>query len=260
MNINDNIKNFGKIKEIYNNVLTEGILKENKSGKTLFSTYLKQLKSNELLKKQFLIYTSIESKVESDRVRAMEFINETLSLISTDNKKDIFQANSKLVEGVNFENDVTYDKLDLHNNISKLIFTEKNFNTIDEIIDTKNKIVDYIVSNTTKEINENFGLPNSMVTSLFVEKFNERYSDLDEFEKQVFRTLLESTDEEKKELHNSLIRECITLIDNKFTDSDVDIKEKLLKVKDKLLNDKAITNESYSKEITKLINLRNTLK
>lgn len=260
MNINDNIKNFGKIKEVYNNALTEGIVKENKTGKGLFGSYLKHLKSNEVLKKQFLIYTSIESKVEPDRVKAMEFINETLSLISNHNKKEIFEANNKLVKDIIFEHDITYDKLDLHNNISKLIFTEKNFNTIDEIIETKNKVADYIVNNKPKEINENFGLPNSIVTSLFVDKFNERYSDLDESEKQVLKTLLESTEEEKKELHNNLIRECITLIDAKFVDSDIELKDKLLKVKDKLLNEKTITNESYSKEITKLINLRNTLK
>jgi len=260
MSIKDNIKNFGKIKEVYNNTLTEGIVKENNDGKSLFSSYLKHIKSNEVLKKQFLIYTSIESKIEPDRVKAMEFINETLSLISNHSKKEIFEANSKLINNIIFEHDVKYEKSDLHDNISKLIFTEKNFNTIDTIIETKNKIVDYIVNNKPKEINENFGLPNSFITSLFVDKFNERYSSLDESEKQVLKTLLESTEEEKKELHNNLIRECITLIDAKFVDSDIELKDKLLKVKDKLLNEKTITNESYSKEITKLINLRNTLK
>jgi hypothetical protein len=257
---NNLIKNFGKIKEVYNNILTNNIIKENKSGKADFSGYLNKIKSNEILKKQFLIYTNIENKIETDRVKAVEFINETISLISNHSKKDIFDANSKLINDIVFEKDLQYEKAELHENIAKLIFTEKDFNTIETIIETKNKIVDYIINNKPKEVNENFGLPNSMVTSIFIEKFNDKYSGLDESERKVLKVLIESNDEDKKLVYNDLVRECINLIDAKFIDSDIELKDKLLKVKDKLLSEKVDEVEALTDKITKVLNLRNTLK
>jgi hypothetical protein len=254
------IKNFGKIKEVYNNLLTENIVKENKEGKSTFSGYLSKLKSNIILKKQFLIYTNIENKVENDRVKAMEFVNENISLISNHSKKDIFDANSKLINNIIFNKGVDYDKSNLHENISKLIFTEKNFDTIDDIIESKNKIVDYIVNNKAKEVNEVFSLPNSTLSSIFIGKFNDKYSILDESERKALLVLIESNDEEKKIMYGELVRECIGLIDNKFIDSDIELKEKLLKVKDKLLNEKIDDAQSISDKLTKVLNLRNTLK
>ena len=68
------------------------------------------------------------------------------------------------------------------------------------------------------------------------------------------------TDEEKKELYSLTIRECIDLINEKLSDSDLEVKDKLLRVKDKLLNDKQNVSEDFSKNISKLIELKNTLK
>ena len=89
-----------------------------------------------------------------------------------------------------------------------------------------------------------------------VNKVNEKYENLSESEKTLIRTLLESTDEEKKELYSTMVRECIDLIDVELKECDLERKDKLLKVKDKLLNNKQEIDESFNKGITKLVELK----
>jgi hypothetical protein len=98
-----------------------------------------------------------------------------------------------------------------------------------------------------------------MLSSILVQKYNEKYSELTETEKNVIKVLIESTDEEKIELYTKITRECIDLIDNKLTESDLDAKDKLLRVKDKLLRNKVELNEDFSKNISKLVDLKLTL-
>jgi hypothetical protein len=115
-------------------------------------------------------------------------------------------------------------------------------------------------NNKEKEIKESIDLPNSMLTTIMVDKYNEKYSTLDESEKEVIKVLIESDDEKKKEVYSSMLRECIDLINEKLKESSLEAKDKLLTVKDKLLNDKQEINEDFTKNISKLIELRSNLK
>jgi hypothetical protein len=70
---------------------------------------------------------------------------------------------------------------------------------------------------------------------------------------------MDSTDEEKSEVYKSLVRECIDLINDRLVESDIESKDKLLRVKDKLLNDNKSIDENFNKNISKLIELRGNL-
>lgn len=253
------IKNFGHIKSVYNTLLAESVMSDDKSKKELFKGYVKSIKENEILKTQFLVYTNIEQKVESDATKAAMFVKENIDLFSKFNKKDIIEANTKLVENILFEKDVI-DNKELYESISTLIFTNKTPETIDTIVEATSKIVDYIVNNKAKNVAEAIELPNSMLSTMMVDKYNEKYASLDESEKKILKTLIESTDEEKKEVYSNTIRECISLIDEKLDTSDLNAKDKLLRVKDRLLNDKQEINEDFIKNISKLVELRSNLK
>ena len=82
---------------------------------------------------------------------------------------------------------------------------------------------------------------------------------IDECDKEILRTLINSTEEEKKNLYSKTIRECIELINEKLSTSDLDTKDRLLRVKDKLLNDKQEINEDFTNQLFKLIELRDNL-
>lgn len=258
------MQNFGKIKNAFSEILAEGIASNDVAKKSLFKKYVKTLKESEILRTQFLVYENIENVVEADQFSANLIVTENLSLLNKFNKKDILKENQKLVElsdEVKNKLDDIYDErvTKLHESFSNLLFLDKSPKTVSEIAKNTKSVLDYITTNKTKVVSESYDVPNSMLSSILVEKYNDRYSKLTETEKEVVRVLVESTDEEKIEVYAKITRECIDLIDAKLTESDLETKDRLLKVKDKLLRDKIELNEDFTKNISKLVDLRMTL-
>ena len=258
------MQNFGKIKNAFSEILAEGIASNDVAKKKLFKQYVKTLRESDILKTQFLVYENIENIVENDQFSANLIINENLNLLNKFNKKDILKENQKLIslsEDVKNRLEESYDdKLsDLHESVSKLVFSDRTPKTVNEIAKNTKNVLDYITTNKARVVEETYEVPNSMLSSILVEKYNERYSELTETEREVIKVLIESTDEEKLEVYTKITRECIDLIDNKLTESDLDTKDRLLRVKDKLLRNNIELNEDFSKNISKLVDLKLTL-
>lgn len=257
--MNKNMKNFGKIKNAYNTILIESIATKKNENKVLFKNYLKKIKEYEILKEEFIIYNNIENKIETDRFKATEYVKESIALLTKYPKQSIIESNTILVDSQIIELDVDYDNKDLHEAITTLIFTDKKANTLDIILEATDKVVDYIMNNKPREIFENLDIPNSMLLSLSVDTFNNEYKDLNESEKTLISILIESTLEERSIFFKATNNECLTLINNKLNESDINSKEKLLSVKERLLN-QTYNDESFNIDIIKLIDLKETLK
>jgi len=256
--MNEIIKNFGKIKNTYNSILVESISNKN-DNKNLFKNYIKLIKNNEILKEQFLIYTNIENKIESDRFKATEYVKESINLLNKYSKLDIADANAKLVTHILYEFDVDYDKNELHEAITTLIFTDKNAKSLDKIMESTDVVVNYILNNKPKEINEDLNVPNSLLLSLSVDKFNDEYDDISESEKKVIQAVLTNDISEREVMFKEFIQECLTSVDGKLIEEgDITIKEKLLNVKDKLMKFN-FNNDTYQNDMSKLLVLKNSL-
>ena len=52
------MKNFGKIKNIFNDLVSEGIAIKDTKSINLFKKYVKTIKENEILKTQFLVIST----------------------------------------------------------------------------------------------------------------------------------------------------------------------------------------------------------
>lgn len=256
--MNKNLKNFGKIKNVYNTILVESISSKD-NNKSTFKNYIKKIKNDEILKEQFLIYTNIENKIETDRFKATEYVKECIGLLSKYPKSKILESNTKLIADIAFEFDTEYDKKELHEAISTLIFTDKKANTLDTIMEATDVVVNYIINNKQKEVNEDLNVPNNLLLSLSVNKFNEEYEGMDENEKKVLDVILNNDLTQKEELYKSYIDECISSINDKLlNETDLGVKDKLLNAKDKLL--KFNFNENtFGNDITKILTLRNSL-
>lgn len=257
------MQNFGKIKNVFNGILAEGVVSKNDASKLLFKKYVQTIKENDILKTQFLVYNNIENKIDENEFRATEFVKANVNLLKKFDKKAIFEANANLAMPVLFEQgkgESKYDLEKLHEDITTLVFTEASPSTIDTIIEATGNIVTYIKNNKPREIKEAIELPNSMLTTIMVDNYNSSYSVLDESEKKVLKALIDSTDEQKQEVYSSTLKECIELVNEKLKDSDLETKEKLLRVKEKLLNDKQEINEEFFGNISKLVELRTSLK
>ena len=258
------MQNFGKIKNGFNDLLAEGLMTKDRANKDLFGKYIKTIKESEILRTQFMIYNNIENKIESDAFTANLFVSENLRLLEKYKISDIIKENKKLMTLLkNVKTDIkeSYDQRlsDLHESLSMLITTKKSTSNINEVTENLGKVITFIKENKAKEAKESIDLPNSMLSTIMVEKYNDRYSTLTESEKAILKVMIESTDEEKQEVYKQTLRECIDLINENLKEANLDAKDKLLQVKDKLLNDKLEVNENFFKNISKLVDLKTSL-
>ncbi len=286
--INKLVVNFGKCNTAYTNFLTEIISKgkqvrvseasksssKNKLN-SVFNEYINLLKESKVLKAQYHIYSNIESKIESDKDKALEFVKENLSLMNKFSKKEITETN-KIIG--NILNNIPSSKLDgyynvsdsvkkLHEDISTLINTKKMGNTISVILETNYKIVDYILNNKEekKEIVEGLGdtvLSSKDLSKLMVSRFNKEYGkSLNESEASLLKDILmASSDEDKRNvMFKESIGECLSLVNGKLKVADIDLKSSLLDLKENLL-DKKYNNNSFEVDILKLNTLKESLK
>jgi hypothetical protein len=256
------MQNFGKIKTVFNNLLVEGLVTKDTKKKELFKIYVKTIKESEILKTQFLIYNNIEKKIESDPVSANIYVTENIKLLEKYSVDKIIAENNKLANLI--KNDVKlnedYDLVKLHESITNLITTKKTPKNIDLITKETKNVIDYITTNKLTEIQESVELPISMLSSLMAEKYNEKYSSIDETEKNILRVILQSTPEERVNQYKQMIGECLSVIEQLVLSVDKEAKDKLLIVKDKLNEDVEINDNNFISKLTKIIELKDNLK
>ncbi len=143
-----------------------------------------------------------------------------------------------------------------------MVESEITPSNVKKVNESTNNIVRLMLEKEEVEevVTESLDLPPSVLTKLAVNKFNSRYSDISESEKEIIKTVLNGSNEDKENIYKKLKRECIDTIDNKLNESsDLDLKDKLLKVKDKLLN----TNynlDTFSTDISKIYDLNESIK
>lgn len=257
------MQNFGKIKNVFNNLLVEGIVKKDDGTRKLFKNYIKTIKESEILKTQFMVFNNIENRIDEDVTSANLFVSENIKLLEKYTTADILNENKKLLTLLsNFQSklDESYELSDLHESLSNLILTRRTPNNLDKITDEIKKVSKYISTNKPKVVNESIDLPLSMLTNIMVKKYNEQYDTLDESEKKALKILMGSDIEAKKQLYSSTINECTELIDNLLTNSNSESKEKLLKVRAKLSEDTQEINEmDFVAKFSKLVDLKNNL-
>jgi len=254
--------NFGKIKHNIYSIVSEGIVNKDLVKKSILKEFISTIKKSKILLAEAKIYNNIENKSEISEYLATEYIKENINLLNGFTKKEILSENKKLSNLLDGHNIVEfYDKFNLHDNIHNLIVTTKTPNTINNIVESTNIIKEYVNSNVTEEkvLKEDL-LPNSILSKFLVEKYNQKYSTLNENDTNFIKSMLEN-DETKQESVLSKLKDNILInIDESIEESsDINVKSKLLDVKNRLINTKYL-KESFSENIIKLITLRENLK
>jgi len=255
------MNNFGNIKDTFKNLVIESVIKKNDKGKKLFSKFLKTIKENKTLKDQYLIYSNLQNTKFDDSVQAREFVKENISLLKKLNKEHITKGNDfflKLLKG----NEIIKENDSFYKDILFLVESEITPFNVKKVNESTNNIVRLMLEKEEVEevVTESIDLPPSVLTKLAVNKFNSKYSDITESEKEIIKTVLNGSNENKEETFNKLKRECIDTIDNKLNESsDLDLKDKLLKVKDKLLNTN-FSLENFNTDISKIYDLNESIK
>jgi len=254
------MQNFGKIKNAFNDILVESIIDKDVEKRKIVKRFIRAISESKILKAQFLIFNNIENRVDENQFSANLFITENVNLLGAFKKEDIVAENSKLVnlsQMVKGRLESEYDKKELHESLSNLIFKERTPSTIQEVTNSRLNVVKYINENKERVIMESLEIPTSMLANLAVDKFNDRYCDLTEDEHRVLNVILEDKNNEAKEkVFKETIMSCIDSVNERLSESTN--KEKLLTVKERLLNTEFVS-ETFSEEIVKLLDLKRTL-
>lgn len=254
------MQNFGKIKNAFKDILVESIIEKNVEKRKIVKRFIRAISESKILKSQFLIYNNIENRVDASQFSANLFVTENINILNEFKKEDIVAENNKLVgmsQMIKSKLESEYEEKELHESISSLIFTNPTPSTVKEVTSNRMVVVDYINENKERVIQETPEIPTSLLANLAVDRFNEKYAHLTEDEHKVLKVILNAdNDEAKEEIFNETLVSCIDSVNHMLKESKN--KEKLLDVKDKLLRT-TFTNETFSDEISKLLDLKRTL-
>ena len=259
---------FGTLKNKFTDSYISSHINENEGGKQLYKKFLEVLKESETLKEFFIVYKNLETKTVSSEVEGIEYIKENLSLLDKfRGKKSITKECVKLVNLLE-NNDISIDgKPNLFNESLHILTTKKiTSNNLDEIHEAKMVIVKHLMSDKTVEGDDGDLVRENLDTSKFLEiateKYNEKYSHLPEYEKNIVKVMFEGSYSEKVGLLNDLVTETVGLVNKQLMSvgDNVELKSKLLETKDFIYNTKNDLNEGDLKpNINKLYEIRNVL-
>jgi len=251
------MNNFGNLKDTFNNILSESVLTKNDEGKKLFTKYVQTLKEDDNLKKEYLIFKNLTHKKFTSEIDAKDYIKENIKLLKNNNPS---KGIKKLLTILG-KKEITTENREIYNHIEVLRNTHPSATTIDKLQESLN----YITKNMLKEeeVVENefdtVDVPPSVLTKMAVNRFNLKYEDISESEREIIKTVLNGNGEEKEKVYDTLKNECVDTIDKRLEENtDIDLKDKLLRVKDKLLR-MSYNEESYPTDIDSIYNLKTSV-
>lgn len=242
---------FGKLKQEINNILLDSYSDKDRF-KSIFKEFYNILKNNKTIKEYYIVYSNIETKKFDDISDATSYLDESIEYLKS------LDGDFSVIHDfiLKYGSDKTYVKETLLENIDILLQDTKS-NLIENRMSAKKYLVSYLL--TQKSVSENVvegTLPIKVYTNLIAKKFNKKYENITEWEKDLIKSVLSNNDEKLKTIEETIIKENLELVNNKINIGDNELKEKLSKVKLKL--------ESYSStdkkdSIIKLINLKSDL-
>ena len=255
-------QNLGSINDIFlQNVET---LLETKQGKRIFKEYMSIVRGSKGLLKEYSVLNYIEKQVYSDTTK--DQIIESINCLNDVDKKSLKEDHLKLIKLLEDNKiakieDVENEKL--YEDIHKLIFIKKSVKSIDEKVNLVNSIVECVKNNKAVLVEEkkfNGIEVNDQTINYLVKKFNEKYDGVFDDEQKALFESVSSMDENVQSTTFEKVRvECLKLTNDYLKEAiDNDTKEKVLVVKEKLLEDK-FSKDTYIEDMIKYIVLKGTL-
>jgi len=228
---------------------------DNKSiveSKKIVSDFFEIIKKSPVLQLEFKVFSNIEGKHIENDFFAKEYIDNNIKLfeiysldeISVERKK----LNKFLRENVNSKLnniDYSFEKINLYNAIDTLI-TESLKNSDEVDVDKIHESFTFIfnhIKTTKKQLVENISIDpiNEDVLEIAVSKFNEKYTILDENDKNLLKVLIKSNDTEKNIILETYKTETLEILEGLNKDNVKDnISKAIQKIKEMAFDKKNV--------------------
>jgi hypothetical protein len=237
-------KNIGIVKAtIFNKVLEEYLTEgEGDQGRSLTKKFISIVKDSPVLQEQLSVYKNLETKtIKNDEV-ATRFIDECITTFSKYNIDQVHAANKLLEEfDVPVSILVEMDKVKLYEAIDQLILqnTQGARVNVDRLHSSFETVLNHVKSNKIEVMNESAELEipalftEQQIVDIALDKFNERYSDLDSDEREILRVAIGGDYNEKNQMFENLKQENLEILES-IDDSNLESKitETSKKIKD----------------------------
>lgn len=212
-----------KLKESqFNNKL---IVETNK----ITSNFFDVIKNSPILQLEFKVLNNIENKFINDDQIATRYIDNNVKLFETYTIEEINIEHGKLTPFIDESVvDVNDKKIQLYVSIINLINESLGFGEnvdVDKIHESFGFVLKHIKTpkqSLTEDINSDS--INEDVIKLAITKFNEKYESLDEYDKKLLKTILDSKHSEKEQILESHKKEILIIleeINNKNTEDNI---------------------------------------
>ena len=225
-----------KLKDAYfNSILIE-------ESKIMTNDFLDVIKNSPLLQLEFKVFNSIENKIIESEILAKDYIDEQIKLFEIYTIEEIDIEREKLIQFVS-ENVLPDDnKINLYHAIDNLInetLESPQNKDIDKMHESLVLVLEHIRT-PKKALLENVDveLINEDIIEIGVRKFNEKYKELNEDDKDLLKKLIKLSDKEKESLLESMKSENLTILNGVDKKNAKDNIEKAINKINEMIYDK----------------------
>ena len=257
--------NVGVAKAIVSNKITNEFINESKivENKGLVKNLVETIKKSPILMKEYSVYDNIENSYINNDIIASKFIDTNIAKFANYSVDHIKEQHDLLKDFITDESieGISESKLNLYNSIGTLIIESNNVHgDINKIHEAYESVLNYIKENkeqeeseSTLELNENIDIDS--VVEIATKKYNETFSTLEEGDIKLVKNLVYGSDEENKELFESLKSENIKSLEAIESNG---VADKINEAIDKL-NKMVYSKETLAKNIIELKSLQESL-
>lgn len=254
---------FGTLKNTFTQTYIASHINGDDKGKELYKTFLGILKESETLKSHFIVYKNLEGKTITSEFEANEYLKENLAILGKFRGDKSIINESKKLSNLLENNDITIDEpTKLGKALHTLTTSRTNISNLDDIHEAKLIVINWLMEDKTSVTEDKTNVRKDLDVNKFLniatDKYNEKYSTLSEEEKNIIKVLREGTDEAKSSLLRSMIKETVSLVNDKLrnTGNNLDLKAKLLETKDVVYGMENYNVETFSENIKKLYDIK----
>lgn len=261
--MNERYINVGYIKDILTKKIIYSLNENNDVLNKEITDFIDIISESEILKKEYDLFESLSNNYIPSEIIASRFLDNFISKLNTYSIEDINNEHLKLKKFIDENIHIDEKKYDLYKNVSDLIYeslkSNNNSNT-NLLFEAYTNILKKITNDNKniKKEKQNNNILNENILNIAINKFNKKYSNLNENDILLLKKLFTSNYIEKNKIYDELKNENLNLLNDLLLTEDYN-KNKIKKAIDIIQNIK-LTKNNINENIIKLYELNIGLK
>lgn len=245
--INIGIVNLVVSKKLKDAYFSDTLIEESKK---VTEDFLDVIKNSPILQLEFKVFNNLESKYIENDLAASRYIDNNIKLFEIYTNKEIEKEHEKLKSFITEDVHVDNTKVQLYiaiNNLIKESLTSHDDVNVDTIHESFEIVLNHIKTPKNKAESFDLKLINEDVIQIAVDKFNEKYSILNEEDKNLLLRLIKSSSDEKEALLEEYKNESLAILESVNRDSLKDnIAKAIQKIKEMMYDAQTVDNDIIS--------------